>query len=95
MRDTEREREAETQSEGEAGSMQGARCWTRSRDSIPGLNPRTPGSRPGPKAGTKPLSHPGIPGKLVLFKGRVEGIYYWDGFGIWRGITRMTLMLLV
>ena len=26
-----------------------------------GLNPWTPGSRPGPKAGAKPLSHPGIP----------------------------------
>ena len=26
-----------------------------------GLDPGTPGSRPGPKAGTKPLSHPGIP----------------------------------
>ena len=25
------------------------------------LDPRTPGSRPGPKAGAKPLSHPGIP----------------------------------
>ena len=30
MRDT--EREAETQAEGEAGSMQGAPCGTRSRD---------------------------------------------------------------
>ena len=27
-----REREAETQAEGEAGSMQGARCGTRSRE---------------------------------------------------------------
>ena len=33
MRDTQREREAETQAEGEAGSMQGARCGTPSRDS--------------------------------------------------------------
>ena len=32
MRDTERERE-ETQAEGEAGSMQGAQCGTRSQDS--------------------------------------------------------------
>ena len=48
----ERERETETQAEGEAGSMQGADV---------GLNPRSPGSRPGPKAGTKPLCHPGIP----------------------------------
>ena len=26
-----------------------------------GLDPRSPGSRPGPKTGAKPLSHPGIP----------------------------------
>lgn len=26
-----------------------------------GLDPRTPGSHPGPKAGAKLLSHPGIP----------------------------------
>ena len=26
-----------------------------------GLNPGTPGSYPRPKAGAKPLSHPGIP----------------------------------
>ena len=32
--------------------MPGARC---------GLNPETPGSLPGAKAGAKPLSHPGIP----------------------------------
>ena len=38
---------AETQEEGEAGSMLGAWGGTR--------------SRPGPKAGTKPLSNPGIP----------------------------------
>ena len=35
MRDT--QREAETQAEGEAGSMQGARCGTRSRH--PGIMP--------------------------------------------------------
>ena len=52
MRDTEREREAETQAEGDAGSMQEADV---------GLNPGTPGSHPGPKASAKPLSHPGIP----------------------------------
>ena len=52
---TEREREnaAETQAEGEAGSMH--------REPDVGLDPGTPGSRPGPKAGAKPLSHPGIP----------------------------------
>ena len=31
------------------------------RDPIPGPDPGTLGSRPGPKAGVKPLSHPGIP----------------------------------
>ena len=50
---TEREREAETQAEGEAGSMH----W----DPNVGFDPGSPGSRPGPKAGAKPLSHPGIP----------------------------------
>ena len=47
-----RETEAETQAEEEAGSMQGAQV---------GLNPRTPGSHPGMKTGTEPLSHPGVP----------------------------------
>ena len=31
-----------------------------------GLDPETPGSRPGPKAGTKPPSHPGIPDVLFI-----------------------------
>ena len=30
-----------------------------------GFDPGSPGSRPGPKAGAKPLRHPGIP--LFLF----------------------------
>ena len=51
---TERETEAETQAEGEAGSL-----W---EEPDAGLNPRTPGSRPGPKADAQPLSHPGAPG---------------------------------
>ena len=46
MRDT--EREAETQAKGEAGS-------------IPGLDPRTLGSRPEPTADAQPLSHPRVP----------------------------------
>ena len=50
---TEREREAETQAEGEAGSMH--------REPDVGFDPGFPGSRPGPKAGAKPLRHPGIP----------------------------------
>ena len=61
---TQREREAETQAEGEAGSMH--------QEPDVGFDPGSPGSRPGPKAGgAKPLRHPGIPLpislKLVLF----------------------------
>ena len=48
-----RETEAETQAEGEAGSMH--------REPDVGFDPGSPGSRPGPKAGAKPLRHPGIP----------------------------------
>ncbi|CAD7682344.1 unnamed protein product [Nyctereutes procyonoides] len=46
-------REAETQAEGEAGSTH--------REPDVGFDPGSPGSRPGPKAGAKPLRHPGIP----------------------------------
>ena len=53
---TEREGEAETQAEGEAGSMH--------REPDVGFDSGSPGSRPGPKAGAKPLCHPGIPEKL-------------------------------
>ena len=52
MIDIERERQREKQ----------APC----REPDAGLDPGTPGSCPGPKAGTKPLSHPGIP-LLVIF----------------------------
>ena len=64
MRDTEREREAETQAEGEAGSMQR------------GLDPGTPGSNPGPKADTQPLSHPGAPVSFVS-KSPKTLAWYW------------------
>ena len=50
---THTEREAETQAEGEAGSMH--------REPDTGLDPGFLGSRPGPKAGAKPLCYPGIP----------------------------------
>ena len=56
-RQRQREREAETKAEGEAGSMH--------REPDMGFDPGAPGSCPGPKAGTKPLHHPGIP-KLIL-----------------------------
>ena len=51
--ETQREKEAETQAEGEAGSMH--------REPAVRFDPGSPGSWPGPKAGAKPLHHPGIP----------------------------------
>ena len=57
---TEREREAE----GEAGSMH--------REPDVGYDPGSPGSRPGPKAGAKPLHHPGIP---VLYRSWKLALY--------------------
>ena len=52
MRDTHRERQKLRQREKQAP------C----REPEAGLDPGTPGSRPGPKAGAKPLNHPGVPG---------------------------------
>ena len=54
MRDTQRERqrEAETQVREKQAPL---------REPDVGLYPKTLGSCPGPKAGAKPLSHPGIP----------------------------------
>ena len=51
MRYTERERQRHRQKEKQAP------C----REPDVGLDPRTVGSRPEPKAGTQPLSHPGVP----------------------------------
>ena len=51
------EKEAETQTEGEADSSQGVQGGTQSL---------TPGSSPRPKADAQPLSHPGIPRPLFL-----------------------------
>ena len=42
------------------------------------LDPRTPGSSPGPKADAQPLSHPGIP-KIVFLK--VKFYFYFLFFG--------------
>ena len=57
-REREREREAETQAEGEAGPMH--------REPDVGFDPGSPGSSPGPKAGAKPLRHPGIPSIVII-----------------------------
>ena len=57
MRDTHTEKQRHRQREKHAP------C----RDPDVGLDPRTPGSRPGLKAGTKLLSHPGIPRRVEEF----------------------------
>ncbi|XP_048959102.1 mitogen-activated protein kinase 8 isoform X7 [Canis lupus dingo] len=69
---TEREREAETQAEGEAGSMH----W----EPDVGFDPGSPGSRPGPKAGAKPLRHPGIPTLFSLKKNFFTIKYTYQNF---------------
>ena len=56
MRNRERERQTHRQKEKQAP------C----RDPDVGLDPRTPGSHPEPKADAQPLSHPGIPGVLLF-----------------------------
>ena len=58
MRDTERERQRGRDKQREKQ----APC----REPDVGLDLRTPGSHPGPKAGTKLLSHPGIPQLGIL-----------------------------
>ena len=63
-REREREREAETQAEGESGFM---------REPNVGLDPGTPGSHPGPKAGSRLLSHPGIPSPDYFNQPKTEG----------------------
>ena len=64
MRDN--ERETETQAEGEAGSM-------LHREPDVGLDPGSPGLRLGPKAGAKPLRHPGMPEICFLNKSDSDG----------------------
>ena len=41
-----------------------------------GLDPRTPGPRPGPKAGAKPLSHPGIPQEYAFLNKLLSWFLY-------------------
>ena len=59
MRNTKRERESEREREKQRYRQREKQTPCREPDV--GLNPRTLGSCPGLKAGTKPLSHPGIP----------------------------------
>ena len=66
-REREREREAETQAEGEAGS-------THQEPDV-GFDPGSPGSRPGPKAGAKPLRHPGIPSFFFITNTKIPWVH--------------------
>ena len=59
---TERERQRHRQREKQAP------C----REPDVGFDPESPGSRPGPKAGAKPLRHPGIPIIESFFWGTVS-----------------------
>ena len=59
-RPRERERERERERQRHRRRKKQAPCLEPNT----GLDPGTPGLRPGPKAGAKPLSHPGIPDKL-------------------------------
>ena len=77
MRDT--EREAETQAEGEAGSMQGARRGTQSPVSR---------IRPWAESGTKPLSHPGCSG--IPF---IQGSWVCKLAQVWELIKRCCSLL--
>ena len=43
------------------------------REPVVGLDPRSPGSCPGPKAGAKPLHHPGFPRILFLLEALALG----------------------
>ena len=73
----EREREiAPAEGEGEADSLH--------REPNVGFDPGSPGSRPGPKAGAKPLHHPGIP-KLIYLRERT----WVGGKGRRRGRSRL------
>ena len=60
--DRERERERERERQRHRRREKQAPC----REPDVGLDPGTPGSRSGPKAGAKPLSHPGIPLRTFL-----------------------------
>ena len=59
MKDRERERER--------GRDTGRGRSRLHREPDVGLDPRTPGSHPGPKADAQSLSRPGIPVNLFLF----------------------------
>ena len=48
-----------------------------------GFDPRSPGSCPGPKAGAKPLRHPGIPESLLKRCGQGTWVPQWLSICLW------------
>ena len=62
-----RDIQAETQAEGKAGFPWGEK-QTSCGESDVGLDPRTPGSCPDPKADAQPLSQPGVPVLIFSFE---------------------------
>ena len=68
---TEREREAETRAEGEAGPMQGAWCGTWSRDSR--ITPWAEGS-------AKPMSHLGLPTSCSFLMSQLKPCFFKETF---------------
>ena len=60
-RERERERKTERERERERQRHRQREKQAPCQEPDAGLDPRTPGSRPGPTAGAKLLSHPGIP----------------------------------
>ena len=68
----------DTQREAETG--RGRKKQYPCREPDMGLNPRSPGSRPGPKAGAKPLRHPGIPDEVLFLSVSVR--VYLEEIGI-------------
>ena len=67
MRDTKRARERERERERERQRHRQEKQQGPCRKPDVGLDPGTPGSCSGPKAGSKLLSHPGVP-HLMNFK---------------------------
>ena len=67
MRDTERGRERQKNRQREKQAPHG--------EPDLGLNPRTPGSRPDPKADTQPLSHPEVPKNTIKKNRLFKNIY--------------------
>ena len=78
MRDTDTKRERERERERQRHRQREKQAPCREPDA--GLDPKTPRSCPGPKAGTQPISHPGIPPKLFNLLFLCIGKHWFLGF---------------